>query len=188
MVLTGGGSSKWAELTNTFRRSFNFTKIGAINWFPGHMTKGLRQMEHTMIKTDLIVEVHDARIPLSGRNVNFRSHVTGTGRPHILVLNKKDLVISSQWDQENLKSRILKHDGNLSDVIFTNCKDQNCKGLKSVRIILQLACHSEIDGNTYVWVSKAARHHYGHQLHTYSRNIGSTIVDRHWPQDVMHYL
>ena len=164
MVLTGGGSSKWAELTNTFRRSFNFTKIGAINWFPGHMTKGLRQMEHTMIKTDLIVEVHDARIPLSGRNVNFRSHVTGTGRPHILVLNKKDLVISSQWDQENLKSRILKHDGNLSDVIFTNCKDQNCKGLKSVRIILQLACHSEIDGNTYVWVSKAARHHYGHQL------------------------
>jgi ribosome biogenesis GTPase A len=38
-----------------------------------------------------VIEVHDGRIPLSGRYVRFGGHITGH-RPHILVLNKKDLV------------------------------------------------------------------------------------------------
>ena len=58
-------SSRWVELATTFRRSYDFSRVGAINWFPGHMTRGLRQMEHTMLKTDLIIEVHDARYALT---------------------------------------------------------------------------------------------------------------------------
>jgi len=40
-----------------------------------------------------VIEVHDGRIPLSGRYVRFGGHITGH-RPHLLVLNKKDLVSS----------------------------------------------------------------------------------------------
>jgi len=134
--------SKWAELASGFRRAYDFKSVSQINWFPGHMTKGLRQMEHTMLKTDLLIEVHDARVPISGRNLTFRSYVTGTGRPHILVLNKKDLVFDPavyqnnksglEKKEEELRQLILRSDPLLSDVIFTNCKNAHCPGLNTV--------------------------------------------------------
>jgi len=33
-----------------------------VNWFPGHMAKGLRVMEQTLRKVDVIIEVRDARV------------------------------------------------------------------------------------------------------------------------------
>ena len=38
----------------------------AIQWFPGHMTKALRQMEKELKKVDIILYLHDARAPVSG--------------------------------------------------------------------------------------------------------------------------
>ena len=85
------------------------------------------------------------RIPLTGRNINFHSHVTGTGRPHVLVLNKKDLVFNKpgsskmtlgqlEREQEELRNEIMSKDPNLADVIFTNCKDIKCSGMATVTI------------------------------------------------------
>merc|ERR1719278_766725 len=110
------------------------------------MIKGLRQMRKALIETDCVVEVHDARIPLTGQNINFQHDITGN-KPHILVLNKKDLVFNPGSDgknhkdtekgttdylQQDIRERILKHEPNLSDVIFTNCKNIRCEGLQSV--------------------------------------------------------
>lgn len=39
-----------------------------IQWYPGHMTKAKRKMQEDIKKVDLIVEILDARIPLSSRN------------------------------------------------------------------------------------------------------------------------
>ena len=138
-------SSPSAE--SEFRQWFSFRGDKKnISWFPGHMIKGLRQMRKALIETDCVVEVHDARIPLTGRNVNFQHDITGN-KPHILVLNKKDLVFNPGSDgknhkdtekgrtdylQEDIRERILKHEPNLSDVIFTNCKNIRCEGLQSV--------------------------------------------------------
>ena len=120
-----------------FRQYYKFRgDKTSIQWFPGHMLKGLRQMRKALIETDCIVEVHDARIPLSGRNVNFQRQIVGN-KPHILVLNKKDLVFDKKSDKhEEIREKILKREQNLSDVIFTNCKDSKCKGLHSVRLYL----------------------------------------------------
>ena len=82
---------------------------------------------------------YNFRIPLTGRNVNFQHDITGN-KPHILVLNKKDLVFNldkkvkkeTDYLQEDIKEKILKHEQNLSDVIFTNCKNVRCEGLQSV--------------------------------------------------------
>jgi len=123
-----------------FRKSFTFRGDKKnINWFPGHMLKGLRQMRKALLETDCVVEVHDARIPLTGRNVNFQHDITGN-KPHILVLNKKDLVFNldkkakkeTDYLQEDIKEKIMRHERNLSDVIFTNCKNVRCEGLQSV--------------------------------------------------------
>jgi ribosome biogenesis GTPase A len=47
-----------------------------------------------------VIEVHDGRIPLSGRYLRFGTHLTGA-RPQILLLNKKDLVPDlEKWSLE----------------------------------------------------------------------------------------
>ena len=43
-------------------------KKRAINWYPGHMTKARRMMEEDIKLVDLVIEIVDARIPLSSRN------------------------------------------------------------------------------------------------------------------------
>ena len=80
----------WKEMMAKFKDQTYTFPNAKVNWFPGHMVKGLRQMQHSLHKTDCVLEVHDARIPLSGRNDSFKNNITGN-RPQILVLNKQDL-------------------------------------------------------------------------------------------------
>lgn len=109
---------------DTFRSTFKTVDKESLHWFPGHMGKGLKVMQHKVRSVDCIIEVHDARIPLSGRNSQFKYTVSGV-KPHILVLNKKDLI--DQRLIPKIKERLKdehKH------VIFTNCKDQKCRGVE----------------------------------------------------------
>ena len=39
-----------------------------VQWYPGHMTKAKRQMQEDLKLIDLIIELVDARVPLSSRN------------------------------------------------------------------------------------------------------------------------
>lgn len=133
---------EWKDFATKFQnKTYQFPKNKAINWFPGHMVKGLRQMQYTLLKTDCVIEVHDARIPLSGRNLTFRNNVTGN-RPHILVLNKQDLAFGTHKNTKvhaneisktklDIKKKIMKKEPNLSDVIFCSCSDLN-SGVKLV--------------------------------------------------------
>lgn len=61
----------------------------AIQWYPGHMNKARNQLEDKLNLLDVIVEVVDARIPVSSRNPLI-SDLVGN-KPHIIVLNKSDL-------------------------------------------------------------------------------------------------
>ncbi|KAG8227679.1 hypothetical protein J437_LFUL006990 [Ladona fulva] len=115
------------NVARKFRKSFTVVNKEALRWFPGHMGRGLRKMQQLLKSVDCVIEVHDARIPISGRNPAFQYQICGI-KPNLLVLNKKDLV------ERNLRPAIeerLKKDGT-SKVIFTNCKDQKCSGVKQV--------------------------------------------------------
>ncbi len=60
-----------------------------INWFPGHMNKARREMRTAMRRTDVVVEVLDARLPRSSRNPMLERLA---GRvPVVRVLAKSDL-------------------------------------------------------------------------------------------------
>ena len=39
-----------------------------VQWYPGHMTKAIRNMQEDVKLVDLIIELVDARVPLSSRN------------------------------------------------------------------------------------------------------------------------
>ncbi len=61
-----------------------------INWFPGHMTKSLRQMEATLGLADVIIYVLDSRAVHSCMNPVFDEMIAS--KPIVYVLNKSDLV------------------------------------------------------------------------------------------------
>ncbi|KAJ1430001.1 P-loop containing nucleoside triphosphate hydrolase [Sesbania bispinosa] len=62
---------------------------GAINWFPGHMAAATRAILHRLKLSDLVIEVRDARIPLSSANSHLQPNLSGKRR--VVALNKKDL-------------------------------------------------------------------------------------------------
>jgi len=69
----------------------------AINWFPGHMHKAIKEIKKLLPQVDLIIEVLDARIPYASSNpviAEFRGDT-----PTIKLLNKADLADPEQTEQ-----------------------------------------------------------------------------------------
>ena len=77
---------------------FDSANAQNIQWYPGHMTKTRRRMEESIKLVDGVVEIIDARIPLSSRNPEIDT-ITAH-RPRIVLLNKADIADSaatSRW-------------------------------------------------------------------------------------------
>ena len=58
-------------------------------WYPGHMTKAKRQMQEDIKLIDLVIELVDARIPLSSRNPDIDE--LGKNKARLMIMNKSDL-------------------------------------------------------------------------------------------------
>lgn len=94
-----------------------------IQWYPGHMAKAKRLLIEQIKVVDLIIEIRDARIPLSSTNQDLLE-LTGD-KPRIIVLNKADLADgnrTTKWEQ------ILKDDS--FAVVRVNSLDR--RGTKTV--------------------------------------------------------
>ena len=63
-------------------------------WYPGHMTKAKRQMQEDIKLIDLIIELVDARVPLSSRNPDIDE--LGKNKARMILLNKADLADERQ--------------------------------------------------------------------------------------------
>lgn len=109
---------------NIFRKSFTFANKDVAKWFPGHMHKGMQQMMTRLKKVDCIIEIRDARIPISGNNPKFAGLLRA--RPHLLILNKADLCDMSH--KESVLEEL--HKDGIQEVLWTNCKEQFPKSIK----------------------------------------------------------
>ena len=72
--------------------------MATINWYPGHMAKSRRMLIEQLRAVDAVVELVDARAPLSSANPDLRGLTRGKAR--LLVLNKADLAddaATSRW-------------------------------------------------------------------------------------------
>ena len=67
-----------------------------IQWYPGHMTKTRRMMEEQIGMVDIVLELLDARIPISSRNPDIDG-IAGE-KPRLIILNRVD-----QADAETTK-------------------------------------------------------------------------------------
>ena len=63
-------------------------------WYPGHMTKAKRQMQEDIKLIDLVIELVDARIPLSSRNPDIDE--LGKNKARLILMNKADLASDEQ--------------------------------------------------------------------------------------------
>ena len=71
-----------------------------INWYPGHMAKTRREIENDLKLIDVVIELLDARIPISSRNPDIKKLTKNKKR--IILLNKSDLSdekINKEWQQ-----------------------------------------------------------------------------------------
>ncbi|MDR6227294.1 ribosome biogenesis GTPase YlqF [Desmospora profundinema] len=71
-----------------------------IQWFPGHMAKARRQVEEKIKQVDLVLELLDARLPLSSRNPLIDEVVKD--KPRVILLTKSDLAdpeATSVWSE-----------------------------------------------------------------------------------------
>lgn len=104
-------------------------------WYPGHMTKAIRMMQENIKLIDLVIELVDARIPLSSRNPDIDRLAAGKFR--IVLLNKSDLAdpaCNRQWVQY-FEQQI--------HVLEVNSKAGS--GVKAIQGLVQEACKEKIE-------------------------------------------
>ena len=68
-----------------------------IQWYPGHMAKAKRILKEDLKLVDIVIEVADARIPISSQNPDLRKLINEQSK--VTVLNKKDLA-DSEYNQQ----------------------------------------------------------------------------------------
>ncbi|MDJ0691280.1 MAG: ribosome biogenesis GTPase YlqF [Xenococcaceae cyanobacterium MO_188.B32] len=94
-----------------------------IQWYPGHIAKAERQLKENLKRVDVVLEVLDARIPLTSHHPQIQDWIGN--KPRILVINRIDM-IPEQTKQEWLKW--FKEQG--EEPHFTNAKQG--KGIKAI--------------------------------------------------------
>jgi len=70
-----------------------------IQWYPGHMTKTKRMLTAQLGVVDVVIELLDARLPLSSKNPDIDE--LAANKQRLLVLNKADLAdkaVTAQWE------------------------------------------------------------------------------------------
>ena len=105
-------------------------------WYPGHMTKAKRMMQENIKLIDLIIELVDARIPMSSRNPDIDE--LGKNKARLILLNKSDLAEEKQNDAwvEYFKAKGFS-------VVKVNSKKGG--GIKSIQGVIQEACKEKIE-------------------------------------------
>lgn len=77
----------------------NTTKTN-INWYPGHMAKTKREIQENLKLIDVVIEILDARIPVSSQNPDIQSIINK--KKKIILLNKYDLadeIETKRWQK-----------------------------------------------------------------------------------------
>ncbi|HJC42812.1 MAG TPA: ribosome biogenesis GTPase YlqF [Candidatus Mediterraneibacter gallistercoris] len=105
-------------------------------WYPGHMTKARRMMQENIKLIDLIIELVDARVPLSSRNPDIDE--LGRGKARLILLNKADLAedrLNDEW------VAYFKEKG------YSAVKVNSRKGggIKSIQSVIQEACKEKTE-------------------------------------------
>ena len=105
-------------------------------WYPGHMTKAKRMMQENIKLIDIVVELVDARVPLSSKNPDIDELAKNKYR--LILLNKTDLADREQTDRWEA---YFKKQG----FAVAKVNSQRGTGVKAVSGVIQEACKEKIE-------------------------------------------
>ncbi len=107
-----------------------------IQWYPGHMTKAKRQMQEDLKLIDLIIEIVDARLPMSSRNPDIDK--MGANKSRLILLNKSDLAdvrANKQWIEYFMEK----------GYYVLEIDSKNRVGINSINTVIKEACKEKIE-------------------------------------------
>ena len=105
-------------------------------WYPGHMTKAMRMMQEDIRLIDLVIELTDARLPLSSRNPDIDR--LSSGKARILVLNKADLAddaVTGRW------MKWFEEQG----ILAAKVNARRGEGIKQIQPLIEQACREKTE-------------------------------------------
>ena len=98
-------------------------EIPKIQWYPGHIAKAEKKLSEVINRVDLVIEVRDARIPLSTGHPHLNKWIKN--KKHILVINRSDMIASetiNNWNKWFQKD----------DIYPLWCDSKNGIGIKEI--------------------------------------------------------
>ena len=128
MVPYGGGRQSG--------RSDGIGEYMTYQWYPGHMTKAKRMMQENIKLIDLVIELVDARIPLSSRNPDIDE--LGKNKARLILLNKADLA-----DEQQTKKWQIYFEQKGYFVVALNSRNRN--GMKAINAAVAESCKEKIE-------------------------------------------
>ena len=105
-------------------------------WYPGHMTKAKRQMMEDIKLIDLVIELVDARLPLSSRNPDI-DEIAGS-KSRLMLISKADMAddqMTARWAQY--------YESNNIKVCVINARDPS--DMKQINEAVKLVCSAKIE-------------------------------------------
>ncbi|HHU71598.1 MAG TPA: ribosome biogenesis GTPase YlqF [Clostridiales bacterium] len=106
-----------------------------IQWYPGHMAKAKRMMEDNIKLIDVVIELVDARVPLSSKNPDIDKLAQNKSR--VILLNKHDMAdptYTNQW------KKYFEDKGYFVSLV----NSRSGQGVKQVKDIVNKACEEKI--------------------------------------------
>ena len=109
-----------------------------VQWFPGHMARTRRQIKESLPLVDAVVEIVDARVPVSSRNPELPELIGQ--KPLMVILNKCDLA-----DENATRRRISELDKQGVTAIAVDCRSG--KGLNAFAPTVRRVLSDKIEAN-----------------------------------------
>ena len=105
-------------------------------WYPGHMTKARRMMQENIKLVDLVIELADARIPISSRNPDIDDLAAGKAR--ILLLGKADLA-------DPVRTEAFRKYYESKGILVIDLDARTRKANEQIRKIVEKACAAKLE-------------------------------------------
>lgn len=110
---------------NDKKSGIEYLDYSRINWFPGHMSKAIKDIKKHIHLVNIVIEVRDARAPMASGNK--KNYDNGGDKPYLIVLNKTNLAepkVVKLWQEWFTKKN--------ESFIFINALDK-----KSIQTIIK---------------------------------------------------
>ncbi|AHH14138.1 GTP-binding protein [Borrelia hermsii MTW] len=131
------------QILYLLKLSYNLTMSSKINWFPGHMKRALDLIQANLKRTNIVLEILDARAPISSKNPLTEKIIKNSNKDKIILLNKSDLVKTREilkWKEyfETLGNNVL-----ITNIYKKGMKRQIIDNIKKIANVKKIKTYTE---------------------------------------------